>query len=236
MNGMDEMAESLAFLRRMAAQYFPGLRPADGPGANRPDRLRQGRPDPRRRRSRPCPSRSSSPPATPTPSAPRRSPRASACGPYATWRRCSRRCGVQAVLHRHAAPAARRAGDRGGRGRRPRPGREAAGREPGRLRRHARRGARDRHHARRHQPAAVVRAGPAHEGGDRRRQDRPARSSASSRCIAGATRRITSPTPGAAAGTPKGAACSSTSRPTCSTCSQWLMATRSTRSAATGPT
>ena len=33
------------------------------------------------------------------------------------------------------------------------------------------------------QPAAVVRAGAADEGGDRRRQDRPARSSASSRCI-----------------------------------------------------
>ena len=30
---------------------------------------------------------------------------------------------------------------------------------------------------------------------------------------------ITSPTPGEGAGTPKGAACSSTSRPTCSTCS-----------------
>ena len=72
---------------------------------------------------------------------------------------------------------------------------------------------------------AVVRAGPAHEGGDRRRQDRPARSSASSRCSAGATRPTTSPTPGAASGTPRGAACSSTSRRTSSTCSTGSWAT-----------
>ncbi len=40
-----------------------------------------------------------------------------------------------------------------------------------------------------------------------------------SRCIAGATRRTISPIPGAAGGTPRGAASWSTSRRTCSTCS-----------------
>ena len=155
-------------------EVLPGLRPADGPSANRAGGLRQGRSDPRagsgragrvrirrrlRRRRRAC-----------------RGVRdaVSAGGRTTTSARCSRRAGVAGPLHRHAASAARRAGDPGGRGRRARAGREAAGREPGRLRRHARGGAAPRDQAGRDQPAAMVRAGPADEGSDRRRQDRPA--------------------------------------------------------------
>ena len=47
---------------------------------------------------------------------------------------------------------------------------------------------------------------------------------------------ITSPTPGAAAGIPRAAAFSSTSRPTCSTCCNGSWTTPSPKSAATGPT
>ena len=47
MNGMDEMAESLAFLRRDGRASISRGRD-DGSTANRPDRLRQGRADPRR--------------------------------------------------------------------------------------------------------------------------------------------------------------------------------------------
>jgi sugar phosphate isomerase/epimerase len=42
-NGMDEMDESLAFLRRMSAMYFPEC--GDATNSNGPDRLRQGRAD-----------------------------------------------------------------------------------------------------------------------------------------------------------------------------------------------
>ena len=80
MNGMDEMAESLAFLRRMSANVLSGLRLTDGPSAHRSGRLRQGRPDPRPGPGQPCPSRNSSPSATSTSSVPRPSRLASMLG------------------------------------------------------------------------------------------------------------------------------------------------------------
>ena len=138
MNGMDEMAESLAFLRRMVAEYFvePGGLPDltgtdrhDGP-PDRPGRLRQGRLDPRPGPARRCPSPTSSPPATPSLD---RAEDFAAPMRRAALRRPRRDAGRGPARGRppgHAAPAPRRGRDPGRRGRRPRPGREAAGRDP----------------------------------------------------------------------------------------------------------
>ena len=199
MNGMDEMAESLAFLRRDGRQVFSGLRlvrwidcePRWSAAA------RSGRSTPRRSRALP------------------ESEFVAACDVELRACRGVRRAatargrstdvatmlaetGVAGRRDRHAAPAPRRAGDPGRARRactcwsRSRWRRASPTATPCSPRR-----ARTRRQARRHQPAPVVRAGPAHEGGHRRRQDRHGRCSASSRCIAGATRPITSPTPGA---------------------------------------
>ena len=186
MNGMDEMAESLAFLRRHGREVLPGGRDV------KPVRIgligcgKVGA-DPRRGARATCPRRSSS--AVCDAHAERAEAFAASYGAaaYTDVAAMLREARCEAVVigtphPLHAEPAIR-----GGGGRRPRPGREADGRDPGRLRRHARRGARGRRHARRHQPAAVLRAGPPDEGGHRRRQDRHAGARRLPRCTAGAT-------------------------------------------------
>ena len=172
------------------------------------------------RRCARCPRRTSSPPATPTRAAPRPSPRSYGVpAVHRRRRRCSARRGVEAVIDRHAAPAARRAGDPRGGGRRSRPRREADGRDPRRLRRHARRGARGRGHAR----ASSASGGSTSRSGGCKAaidagQDRPPGARRLPDVQLARSRPTTGPTPGAAGGTPKAAACSSTSRRTSSTC------------------
>ena len=180
MNGMDEMAESLAFLRQHERQVFSGgvtWRSADGPR-----RLRQSRPDSRgalaepgrsgfRRRLRCHAERAAAFAASNT-----ASPALHRCRRPVAARR-----GPEAVVHRHAAPAARRAG-RPGR-RRPASMSWSKSRWPPAWRIATpcwQRPGQSRHPARRHQPTAFLRAGAAHEGRHRRRQDRPARLLASS--------------------------------------------------------
>ena len=184
------------------------------------DRLRQGRADPRRGAASAARVGVRRGLRRRAATGPRRSPRR--YGVRAVHRRrgaCSREVGPQAVVDRHAAPAARRAGDPGGRGRRPRPGREAAGRDasptatpcsPPR----GKAGSRSASSASggSYEPVA------ADEAADRRRQDRPAGPRRLLDVSAGATRPTTGPTPGAASGTPRAAACWSTSRRTSSTC------------------
>ena len=150
-------------------------------------------------------------------------------------RRSARGVRRRGGAHRHAAPAARRAGDPGGGGRRPRPGREAAGRQPRGLRRHAGGGATrpasssaSISQRRFYEPVRRMKAAI-----DAGKIGRPVLGAFL--MLAGATRPITAPTPGAANGTPRAAACWSTSRRTSSTfCTgSWG---RSRKSAATGPT
>ena len=82
-----------------------------------------------------------------------------------------------------------------------------------------------RRQARRHQPAPLLRAGAAHEGGHRRGQDRPAGARRLHHVQLARPDAITAPTPGAAAGTPRAAASWSTSRRTSSTCCSGSWAT-----------
>ena len=90
MNGMDEMAESLAFLRRMGAMYFPGMRPrwtvcALPWSAAARSATRMPRPWPA------FPSQNSSPSATSSPSELHRSRTAFKFGHLMTSIRCSRK-------------------------------------------------------------------------------------------------------------------------------------------------
>ena len=166
---------------------------------------------------------------------PRRSPRSTACGRSPTSRRCSARRGSRrssSARRTRCTPSRRfRAAEAGVHVLVEKP-LAATLADCDAMLAAARTHRRD---ARRHQPAAVLRAGAADEGGDRRRARSARRSWACSRCTAGATRRTTAPTRGAASGTPRAAACSSTSRRTSSTsCSgSWA---RPRRSAATGRT
>ena len=76
--------------------------------------------------------------------------------PYTDVPTMIKECAVCVGLHLHSAPAARPAGDRGGQGRGPRPGRKAARGKPRGLRRDDSRGATERGQAWSHQPAAMV--------------------------------------------------------------------------------
>ena len=200
------------------------MRPARGPA---PDRLRQGRADPRRGARATCPSRSSSRSATPSRERRRGVRRdGTARGLRRRRRRCSREAGAEAVVigtphPLHAEPAIRAA----------EAGVHVLVEKPmaaslGGLRRHARRGA-----ARPASTLGVISQRRFYEPVRRMKEaidagkiGTPGRW-ASSRCTAGATRPTTGPTPGAASGTPRAAACSSTSRPTSSTCSSGSWAT-----------
>ena len=94
-------------------EVFSGLRPCDGPSCGPPwsAAARSARFTPRPWPA--FPSRSSSPSATSTSSAPRRSRAASGVGPSTDVGRMLAEGRAEVRLHRHAAPAARRAGDRG---------------------------------------------------------------------------------------------------------------------------